>query len=217
MRTTRIFRRALLVGLLAGCGRVEDSAVPLIDSYSAQPTPIPTFTPDSIELTKEAFTDVVNTRDAIFQAGGSLPTATGPVPSHVTAFQTEAALGYSPTPMPILPEGQIVDCGYDNHNYGYGNCWRVNHDTISFVMIVGALSTDTTQGVIHLSLRSDSLSIAERRPVDYLTPQKVGMIEVESAAWPYVIVRTVADPRTTFTFNLATRQWEGVAATPTGR
>jgi hypothetical protein len=210
----------VLLGMLMlnACGRSAPLQSSAVGPQSGQQAVRPTVTLGAAERTKIVFIDAMATQDtadhATILASGELATPTGPVPSHVTGFQTEAALGYSPTPEPLLPEGLEPDCGYDNPIYVYGNCSNINHDRLSYFMVAGGLSADPDQGMLNLGLHGPHLSLADLRPVDYHTPRKVGKIEVVSATWPYVYVRTTAEPRTSFTFNLESRQWVDINGTP---
>ncbi|MBM7846416.1 hypothetical protein [Herpetosiphon giganteus] len=147
---------------------------------------------------------------ATVYSGGELPTSSiiSTLSPRQIAFETEMALGYSPTPEPLPVEGQVFECNHGSETIR-GNCWIVNDTAkhIYYYLFTGALSAEPNQGILLVFASGPSLTIAEKRMQEYHTEQPLGLIMVESAAWPLVYLKNRAIPPQRFIFNLETRQW----------
>ncbi|WP_110514767.1 hypothetical protein [Herpetosiphon llansteffanensis] len=147
---------------------------------------------------------------ATVYAGGELPTSSiiSTLSPRQSVFETNMALGYSPTPEPLPVEGQVFECNHGSDTIR-GNCWIVNDTAkhIYYYLFTGALSEEPDQGILFVYASGPSLTIEELRRQEYHTEQPLGLIMVESAAWPLVYLKNRAVPPQRFIFNLETRQW----------
>jgi hypothetical protein len=127
----------------------------------------------------------------------------------VTPFVIATAV---PMSTPIL--GLSGTCADGNPYFMFTDCWAGKVGEEYLFVSSGAPHADRLQGAI--VIYTTTLDQIIRGPRQYYpTMTKVGAIRISDVSWPLMRLSTESSPPSTFTFNLAIRQWVSLTPQPT--